>query len=130
MPTNAPRANRKTLSSKEIYRTYFEEYSERWSEYFLMKREAGIIEVRMHTEGGPAKWGLELHRAIIPALADVGHDPENECVIFTGTGSSFLSSMDPAGWVRYGFNKPYDFRKGYDYWYADQVHEPFGLLNS
>ncbi len=120
----------KRLSSKEIYRTRLEEYSERWAEYFTMRREDGILEVRMHTNGGPASWSLELHRALIPAFADIGHDPENECIIFSGTGNTFLSSMDPEGWKRCGFDKKYDFAKGYDYWYVDQVHEPFAMLNS
>jgi len=113
----------------EVYRTHLEDYAEKWSEYFTMRREDGIIEVRMHTDHDSAKWGLELHRAFIPAFADIGHDPENECVIFSGTGETFLASMDPDGWVRYGFDKPYTFDRGYDYWYADQVHEPFALLN-
>ena len=117
------------LSDKVMYRTHFEEYSEKWAEYFTMKREKGIIEVRMHTNGDSAKWGLELHRAFIPAFADISHDPENECVIFSGSGKEFLSSMDSEGWVRNGFDKPYDFQLGYDFWYNDQVHEPFSLLN-
>jgi enoyl-CoA hydratase/carnithine racemase len=112
-----------------MYRTRLEEYGEKWADYFAMKREDGILEVRMHTNGGPAEWGLELHRAFIPAFADIGHDPENECIIFTGTGKAFLSAMDAEGWVRNGFDKPYDFQLGYDFWYKDQVHEPFALLN-
>jgi enoyl-CoA hydratase/carnithine racemase len=119
----------KPWSSKEMYRTYLEEYAERWSEYFTFKREDGILEVKMHTGGGPAKWGLELHRAFIPAFADVGHDPENEVVIFSGTGDRFLGAMDPEGWKRYGFTDGYTFDMGYEYWYKDQVHEPFALLN-
>jgi enoyl-CoA hydratase/carnithine racemase len=119
----------KPWSSNEMYRTYLDEYAERWSEYFTMRREDGIIEVRMHTDDGPAKWGLEIHRAFIPAFADIGHDPENECVIFSGTGDTFLASMDPIGWERAGFTEKYTFDRGYDYWYFDQVHEPFALLN-
>jgi enoyl-CoA hydratase/carnithine racemase len=117
------------LSQKEMYRTHLDDYAERWADYFTMRRADGILEVRMHTNGGPAEWGLEIHRAFIPAFADIGHDPENECVIFSGTGDRFLASMDAAGWVRNGFGKPYDFQKGYDFWYNDQVHEPFALLN-
>jgi enoyl-CoA hydratase/carnithine racemase len=117
------------LSQKEMYRTRLDEYGERWADYFSMRREDGILEVRMHTNGGPAEWGLEIHRAFIPAFADIGHDPENECVIFSGTGDRFLASMDAEGWVRNGFDKPYDFQKGYDFWYNDQVHEPFAMLN-
>ncbi|WP_162180691.1 enoyl-CoA hydratase/isomerase family protein [Sphingobium sp. DC-2] len=116
-------------SLTKMYRTHLTDYAEKWSEYFHMRREDGILEVKMHTQGGPAKWGLEIHRAFIPAFADIGHDPENEVVIFTGTGDSFLASMDPVGWSRNGFDKPYDFNKGYDFWYKDQVHEPFALLN-
>lgn len=117
------------LSQKEMYRTYIDEYADKWADYFAMRREDGVIEVRMHTDGKEAEWGLELHRALIPALADIGHDPDNECVIFSGTGKSFLASMNADGWKRTGFDKPYDFTKGYDYWYQDQVHEPFALLN-
>ena len=112
-----------------MYRTRLEEYADKWADYFTMRREDGIIEIRMHTDGAEAEWGLELHRALIPALADVAHDPDNECVIFTGTGKSFLSSMNAEGWKRTGFDKPYDFTKGYNFWYQDQVHEPFALLN-
>jgi enoyl-CoA hydratase/carnithine racemase len=117
------------LSQKEMYRTHLDDYAERWADYFTMRREDGILEIRMHTNGGPAEWGLEIHRAFVPAFADIGHDPENECVIFSGTGDRFLASMDAEGWVRNGFDKPYDFQKGYDFWYHDQVHEPFAMLN-
>jgi enoyl-CoA hydratase/carnithine racemase len=50
-------------------------------------------------------------------------------VIFSGTGDTFLASMDPIGWERAGFTEKYTFDRGYDYWYFDQVHEPFALLN-
>ncbi|MFI1392995.1 enoyl-CoA hydratase/isomerase family protein [Streptomyces griseoaurantiacus] len=116
-------------SRKQMYRTHLSDYSERWSEYFTFKREDGILEMRMHTEHDSAKWSLELHRAFIPALADVGHDPENEILIFSGTGDTFLDSMDREGWERYDFRQPMNFDRGYDFWYADQVHEPFSLLN-
>ena len=58
------------LSQKEMYRTRLDDYAERWADYFTMRREDGILEVRMHTNGGPAEWGLEIHRAFIPAFAD------------------------------------------------------------
>ncbi|MBL5973669.1 MAG: enoyl-CoA hydratase/isomerase family protein [Candidatus Leucobacter sulfamidivorax] len=119
----------KRYSSKEMYRTYLEEYREKWAEFFTFKREDGILEVRMHTEGGTASWGLELHRAFMPAFQDISFDPENECIIFSGTGDRFLGSMDPEGWERNGFKEKYDFTKGYDFWYKDQVHEPFAMLD-
>jgi enoyl-CoA hydratase/carnithine racemase len=117
------------VSRKSYYETKLETYAEKWSEFFAMRRENGILEVRMHTEGGPAQWGLGIHRAFIPAFHDIWADPENECVILTGTGEAFLDRTDPDDWERFGFTESYDFRKGYDFWYRDQVHEPFALLN-
>ena len=38
-----------------------EEYSERFKEFFLFKRENGILEVKMHTKGGPVKWSYQFH---------------------------------------------------------------------
>ncbi|WP_188110539.1 enoyl-CoA hydratase/isomerase family protein [Aeromicrobium ginsengisoli] len=116
-------------SRTKMYRTYLDEYSAKWAEYFSFKREDGILEMRMHTLNGPAKWSLELHRAFIPALADVHHDPENEILIFSGTGDKFLDTMDPEGWERYDFKQDMTFDRGYDFWYKDQVHEPFSFLN-
>jgi enoyl-CoA hydratase/carnithine racemase len=113
----------------ELYRTYLNEYAERWSEYFSFRREDGILEVRMHTAGGPCKWDLELHRAFIPAFADIHHDPENECLIITGTGEEFLAEFDEASWDRNGFREPFGHEHGYDIFYADQTKEPFSLLN-
>lgn len=114
---------------KQMYRTHLADYQQTWSEFFTFKREDGILEMAMHTEHAAAKWSLELHRAFIPALADVHHDPDNEILIFTGTGDRFLDSMDVEGWERYEFRQPMNFDRGYDFWYRDQVHEPFSLLN-
>lgn len=117
------------VSRKSYYRTYFEEYAEKWSEFFAMRREDGILEFRLHTDGGPAKWGFAIHRALIPALADVWGDTDNECVIVTGTGDAFLDEPDMEDWKEFGFTESFTFRQGYDYWYRDHVHEPFALLN-
>jgi enoyl-CoA hydratase/carnithine racemase len=116
-------------SRTEMYRTHLEEYAETWKEFFVMRREEGILEVRMHTDGGAAQWSLELHRAFIPAFADISHDPENECLILTGTDESFLAVFDAEGWERQGFKQKFTFEHGYDMWYADQTREPFALLN-
>ncbi len=121
--------SRGPMKREAMYRTYLDDYAETWKEYFHFKREDGILEVRMHTNGGPAKWDLELHKAFIPVFADIHHDPENECVIITGTGDSFLAEFDDASWTRNGFREPFGHRHGYDVFYLDQTKEPFGLLN-
>ncbi|MGJ8687663.1 MAG: hypothetical protein ACSHWQ_09300, partial [Spongiibacteraceae bacterium] len=41
-----------------------EEYSKLFSEFFEFKRENGILEVKMHTKGGPVKWSYQMHHAL------------------------------------------------------------------
>lgn len=73
----------------------FESYRERFSEHFIMERDArGVLEVRMHTDGGTAIWGHELHRAIGQMFQVVGADRENEVLIFGGSGDHWLRELD------------------------------------
>jgi enoyl-CoA hydratase/carnithine racemase len=117
------------MKSDEMYRTSLEEYSEKWRDFFRFRREDGILEVQMHSDGGPCRWGLEIHRALIPAFADIHHDPDNECVILTGTGDSFLALSDEESWTRNGFRSRFGYQQGYDIFYSDQTKEPFAILN-
>lgn len=113
----------------ELFRTHLDDYAEKYEPFFRFKRENGILEARLHTNDGPLKWGLEVHRAIIPAMADINNDPDNECVIITGTGDSFLAEFDKESWVRHDFHKPFSSYHGYDIFYFDQTREPFALLD-
>jgi enoyl-CoA hydratase/carnithine racemase len=117
------------MKRSEMYRTSLDEYSEKWRDFFHFRRDGGILEVRMHSDGGPCRWGLEIHRALIPAFADIHHDPDNECVILTGTGDSFLALSDEESWARNGFRSRFGHEQGYDIFYFDQTKEPFALLN-
>jgi len=67
-----------------------------------MSREEGVLELRMHTNGGPAKWGTlltSLHAELPQAFADISRDPENKVVILTGTADVFIAEFDPNGWA-------------------------------
>jgi enoyl-CoA hydratase/carnithine racemase len=60
-------------------------------------RSEGVLEMTMHSRGGPAKWGTSLkslHAELGHAFLDVARDYENKVVILTGTGDSFISEMD------------------------------------
>jgi len=81
--------------------------------YVSFRREDGILELRIHDNGGPATWSAYpggLHDELGEAFYQVGRDPENRVVILTGTGDSFLTEFDwsvpdpqagtPAFWYR------------------------------
>lgn len=99
----------------------FEEYSERFKEHFIMERKDGIISCRMHTEGKTVVWDVTLHRAIHQALREIGSDPENEVLIFTGTGDHFIFHVPYAEESTLDETEQESMRKwaSYNYMYLD-----------
>jgi hypothetical protein len=64
----------------------FEEYKERFKDFYKMQRRAdGVILVEAHTNGGPIQLSVKNHRSVGQMLKTVGADPENEIMIFTGS---------------------------------------------
>jgi enoyl-CoA hydratase/carnithine racemase len=60
-------------------------------------RDGGVLEMTLHTRGGPALWGTSrtsLHAELGQAFADIALDPENKVVVLTGTGDSFIAGGD------------------------------------
>ena len=77
--------------------TRFEEYSEKYKDFLKMRRENGIIEVRLHKDDGPYVHTWEAHTAWAHAWSDIGRDLENEVLIITGTGDKWVVG-DPSVW--------------------------------
>ena len=76
----------------------FEEYKERFKDHYKLERRAdGVILVQAHTAGGPIQLSVENHRSVGQLFKTVGADPENEIMIFTGTGKEFMMDADPEG---------------------------------
>jgi enoyl-CoA hydratase/carnithine racemase len=75
----------------------FDEYSTRYR-HVAMQREAGVLELRLHSEGGPLVWGSGPHTELGHCFADVGSDPENRVIVLTGTGDRFIADLDKS-WV-------------------------------
>jgi hypothetical protein len=44
-----------------VSRPRFEDYREKYAPYFKMERRNGILQVQMHTAGGPVMYGLPIH---------------------------------------------------------------------
>lgn len=68
------------------------DYQGRYEDVALERRE-GILEVRLHTDGGPLQWTERSHRELGDAFYDIANDPDNRVVILTGTGDSFLTDF-------------------------------------
>src|SRR3989440_10088126 len=74
----------------------FESYRDKY-ENLRMKRENGILEVALHTRGGPLVFNGHVHEALVRAFRDIGDDRENHVVILTGTGNEFCAQISPEG---------------------------------
>jgi enoyl-CoA hydratase/carnithine racemase len=72
----------------------FAEYREKYKDRIQMERRDGVIMLRMHTNGGPVLWGMEMHRVLIQAWQDVGNDPENDLMILTSTDPYWIGRVD------------------------------------
>ena len=78
-------------------KTTFEEYSIRYR-HVMMQRDEGVLELRLHSDGGPLVWGSGPHTELGYCFADVGSDPDNQVIILTGTGDRFIADLDKS-WV-------------------------------
>jgi enoyl-CoA hydratase/carnithine racemase len=77
--------------------TRLSDYAEKYHGIRFARDAAGVLEMTLHTRGGPALWGTSLnslHTELGDAFLDVARDPENRVVILTGTGDSFIAGMD------------------------------------
>jgi enoyl-CoA hydratase/carnithine racemase len=63
-----------------------------------MRRADGILEVVLHTDGGPLVWGEEVHRLLGEMFAAVGSDSNNRVIILTGSGDTFCSDVAWGSW--------------------------------
>src|ERR1035437_5768869 len=75
-------------------RITFEDYKDKY-DYVTLKREAGILEIRLHDKNNhqaPIVWSTYPHGDLSYLFYDVSRDYDNECVIITGTGDKFIGS--------------------------------------
>ncbi|MCS7477145.1 enoyl-CoA hydratase/isomerase family protein [Umezawaea endophytica] len=73
-----------------------DEYSATYADFFELKREDGILEIRLHTDGGPYVHTHAAHNAWPRFWQEVGNDPENHVLIITGTGDRWMTG-NPRG---------------------------------
>lgn len=76
-----------------------EEYSERFKDFFHFKRKNGILEVKMHSFGGPVEWSYQMHHALAELWTVIGHDRENEVLILTSTDPYWINEWDTSSFA-------------------------------
>lgn len=76
----------------------FATYSTRYDHVVMTRDDRGVLEVRLHSDGGPLIWGDGPHTELAYVFTDIGADPENRVVILTGTGERFIANIDDS-WV-------------------------------
>lgn len=64
----------------------------------VFERRDGVLELRLHTDGGPLKWGSDegcVHGQLTEAFRDLARDTDLRTLILTGTGDAFCAELNP-----------------------------------
>jgi enoyl-CoA hydratase/carnithine racemase len=75
-----------------------DDYADRFEHVVLSRSDDGVLEVRLHTDGGPLIWGDSPHTELSYCFSAIAADVENRVVILTGTGDRFCADLD-SSWV-------------------------------
>jgi len=66
----------------------FSDYADKFSQLKLERRN-GILQMTLHTDGSPLRWGPIIQAELVEAFTQIGADRENRIIIMTGTGTEF-----------------------------------------
>jgi enoyl-CoA hydratase/carnithine racemase len=72
------------------------DYQDRYENVRLERRD-GILQVTLHSDGGPLQWGMSVHEQLSYLFGDIARDADNRCIILTGTGDEFCARMYVGG---------------------------------
>jgi enoyl-CoA hydratase/carnithine racemase len=72
----------------------YDEYSRAYRHVAMQRDDSGVLELTLHSDGGPLVWGDGPHTELGYCFQDIGTDPDNRVVILTGTGTKFLADLD------------------------------------
>ncbi len=87
--------------------TGFDVYRDAFPNAQLTRKANGVLEVRLHTEGGKLVFNGHTHEQFVDLFHAIGEDRENRAVILTGTGDAFMDTIVSDG---FDFFTP----RGYD----------------
>ena len=104
-----------------------EDYKEVFKDHYAIeRREDGVVLALAHTRGGSIKLNVQNHRSVSQLFKTLGADPENEVMIFGGSGEDFMMDFDPEGFALEEEDMPY---WAYEYAYKDGRSNVASLVN-
>jgi hypothetical protein len=106
-------------------RPRLEDYRGKYAKHFKMERRNGILQVQMHTDGGPVNFNLHVHNDWPQLWMDIGNDPDNEVLIFTGAGDKWIGGFDRNLAEQPIHEMPSDSFYDHIYWDATKLLEAF-----
>ncbi len=77
------------MSHLERAASSFDSYKEKYQSISMVRSDDGVLEVTLHTDGGPLQWSLLAHNELEDAFLQIGRDRDNDVIILTGTGDYF-----------------------------------------
>ena len=85
----------------------FDTYRDAFPNARLTRKDNGVLEVALHTDGGKLVFNGHTHEQFVDLFHQVGSDADNRVVILTGSGDAFMDAINPDG---FDFFSP----RGYD----------------
>jgi hypothetical protein len=70
------------------------EYPTKYKNFALSRSASGVLTLRFHTDGGPHTSDGTTHHDLPRLLEDIAFDSANRVLVLTGTGDSFIPSID------------------------------------
>jgi enoyl-CoA hydratase/carnithine racemase len=77
--------------------TKFETYRDAFPNARLTRKDNGVLEVALHTDGGKLVFNGYTHEQFVDLFHAIGEDRENHAVILTGSGEAFMDAISPEG---------------------------------
>jgi len=78
----------------------FDDYVNKYTEIKLERRN-GILQMTLHTKGGPVRWGPTIQAELVDAFTQIGADRANRIIILTGAGNEFSGPRAEPGYSFY-----------------------------
>src|SRR4029079_12707209 len=75
---------------------HLDEYATKYR-HIKFDRQDGILQVTLHNEHRDLVWGFLPHQELGYCFGDIGSDPENKVIIFTGSGETLIHKEELSG---------------------------------